>query len=327
MYLQLRCLTRMPSRPLAIWILPIFLAAPGFNAFAGPDSKPKAEARHATPPKPAGFAAIGLPHYAAPDAYREDLVIENEGKAITMKRFVDHGRSRTEMASEGHSFVMLEMGDEKGTSYTLMPEEKRAMKQSREEMKAVSPKPTAAKGSKDADTKESTATAAPPPEIQAEDLGDETLEGRAVKKVRMTYGKDAQDVMGWFDKATGAPVRMESLVDGKKAIIEWKNRKVEAQPAELFAVPKGYEVTDMDEMMKKMGSMGGGGLPMGGMGAGSMAKGVAGGMAQGMAQGFGANLGATLGASIGGPLGGIAGQFIGGKIGGMIGKKAANAIN
>ena len=224
-----------------------------------------------------------------------------------MKRFVDHGRSRTEMASEGHSFVMLEMGDEKGTSYTLMPEEKRAMKQSREEMKAVSPKPTAAKGSKDADTKESTATAAPPPEIQAEDLGDETLEGRAVKKVRMTYGKDAQDVMGWFDKATGAPVRMESLVDGKKAIIEWKNRKVEAQPAELFAVPKGYEVTDM--------------------GAGSMAKGVAGGMAQGMAQGFGANLGATLGASIGGPLGGIAGQFIGGKIGGMIGKKAANAIN
>ena len=112
MYLQLRCLTRMPSRPLAIWILPIFLAAPGFNAFAGPDSKPNAEARHATPPKPAGFAAIGLPHYAAPDAYREDLVIENEGKAITMKRFVDHGRSRTEMASEGHSFVMLEMGDE-----------------------------------------------------------------------------------------------------------------------------------------------------------------------------------------------------------------------
>jgi len=191
----------------------------------------------------------------------------------------------------------------------------------------VSPKPTAAKGSKDADTKESTATAAPPPEIQAEDLGDETLEGRAVKKVRMTYGKDAQDVMGWFDKATGAPVRMESLVDGKKAIIEWKNRKVEAQPAELFAVPKGYEVTDMDEMMKKMGSMGGGGLPMGGMGVGSMAKGMAGGMAQGMAQGFGANLGATLGASIGGPLGGIAGQFIGGKIGGMIGKKAANAIN
>src|SRR5439155_98963 len=203
MYLQLRCLTRMPSRPLAIWILPIFLAAPGFKAFAGPDSKPKAEARHATPPKPAGFAAIGLPHYAAPDAYREDLVIENEGKAITMKRFVDHGRSRTEMASEGHSFVMLEMGEDKGT---------------------------------------------------------------------------------------GAPGRMESLVDGKKAIIEWKNRKVEAQPAELFAVPKGYEVTDMDEMMKKMGSMGGGGLPMGGMGVGSMAKGMAGGMAQGMAQGFGANL-------------------------------------
>ena len=303
MYMQTRRLGPGPTHLLGIIVSLTFFLGMSFQALAG-----------------GGFEAIGLPHYVAPEAFREDLVIQNEGKAITMKRFIDHGRSRTEMTSDGQSFVMMEMGDEKGTTYMLMPDEKRAMKQSAKGMAEAS------KAAGDATKKAQEAKSAPPPEIQAEDLGDETLDGHAVKKVRMKYGKDAQEVMGWFDKGTGAPVRMESTTEGKKSVIEWKNRKVEPQPAELFAVPKGYEVTDMDEMMKKMGSMGGG-MPMGGMGVGSMAKGMAGGMVQGMGQNFGASLGGTLGASIGGPLGGIAGHFIGGKIGGMIGKKAANAIN
>jgi len=318
--MQLRHLTSKPGPLPGIFAVLIFLIGTNTQAFAVENPKQKEGGKPQKSVKQSGFEAIGLPHYVAPEAFREDLVIQNEGKAITMKRFVDHGRSRTEMTSDGQSFVMMEMGDEKGTSYIVMPDEKRAMKQSSQGMSKAS------KEVADATKKAKEAKSAPPPDIQAEDLGEETLDGHAVKKVRMKYGKDAQEVMGWFDRQTGAPVRMESSVDGKKSVIEWKNRKVEPQPAELFAVPKGYEVTDMDEMMKKMGSMGGG-MPMGGMGVGSMAKGMAGGMVQGMGQNFGASLGSTLGASIGGPLGGIAGQFIGGKIGGMIGKKAANAIN
>jgi hypothetical protein len=321
--MQLRHLAARPRHLLRISAATILFIGMSVQAFAGENPKPKEAAKPQKPARASGFEAIGLPHYVAPEAYREDLVIQNEGKSITMKRFVDHGRSRTEMTSEGQSFVMLEMGDEKGTSYMVMPDEKRAMKQSAQGMSEAS------KEVADATKKAKEAKSAPPPDIQAEDLGEETLDGRAVKKVRMKYGKDAQEVMGWFDKQTGAPVRMESSVEGKKSVIEWKNRAVEPQPATLFAVPKGYEVTDMDEMMKKMGSMGGGRMPMGGMGmgVGSVAKGMAGGMVQSTAQSFGSNLGGTLGASIGGPLGGIAGQFIGGKIGGMIGKKAANAIN
>ena len=52
-------------------------------------------------------------------------------KTIAMDRMVDHGKLRTDMSVEGKSFVMIEAGDEKGTSYMLMPEEKRAIKQSR----------------------------------------------------------------------------------------------------------------------------------------------------------------------------------------------------
>ena len=320
MSMQPRHLAPQPGRFPGIFAVLIFLIGTNAPAFAGENPKQKEGAKPQKPLKSSGFEAIGLPHYVAPEAFREDLVIQNDGKTITMKRFMDHGKSRTEMTSDGQSFVMMEMGDEKGTTYMVMPDEKRAMKQSAQGM-AESSKEVA-----DAKKKAKEAKSAPPPDIQAEDLGEETIDGHVVKKVRMKYGKDAQEVMGWFDKQTGAPVRMESSVEGKKSVIEWKNRKVEPQAAELFAVPKDYEVTDMDEMMKKMGSMGGGGMPMG-MGVGSMAKGMAGGMVQGMGQNFGSSLGSTLGASIGGPLGGIAGQFIGGKIGGMIGKKAANAIN
>ena len=267
-------------------------------------------------PKPSGklvsMSEIDLPHYSPPAAYREDLVVSGKQGDMTMKRFVDHGKIRTEMSTDGNDFVMLETGDPSGTMYMIMPEQKTAMKQSRDAMNKAGAK---------LPKKEEPGASAPPADIKVEDLGEDKLDGVAVKKLRMVA--EGGDVLGWFDKTTGAPVRMESVFQGEKSTIEWKNRKPGPQSEELFQVPKGYAVTDMDEMMKKMGGMGG----MGGMGVGGMAKGMAGGMVQGMGSNLGGSLGGMIGGSLGGPLGSIAGQFIGGKIGGMLGKKAANAIN
>ncbi|TMQ59369.1 MAG: hypothetical protein E6K76_04685 [Candidatus Eisenbacteria bacterium] len=297
----------------------LFLALScGIAHHAYADPKPRAEVAGAKGSKMVSLATIELPHYVPPPAFREDLVINNDGKSVTMKRFLDHGKIRTEIAAEGHQFIMIEVGDAKGTMYTLMPDEKRAMKQSRQAAEAASAK-VKAKPEKLGEAEGNEA----PPDVKAEDLGEEKLDGIVARKLRMAYGKEG-DVLGWFDKATGAPLRMESLVEGEKATLEWKNRKVEPQPAELFAVPKGYEVTDMDEMMAKMGTMGAMGA-VGGVGA--MAKGMAGGMVQGMGSNLGGSLGSALGGSLGGPLGAMAGQFVGGKIGGMFGKKAANAIH
>ena len=249
------------------------------------------------------FESIGLPRYIPPASYQEDLVVNTEGTTLTMRRFVDHERIRTEISVEGQQMVTLEMGDAKGTVYSLMPQEKRAMKQSRQAMAEASAKAGEKTKPEPAEQKE------PPSDYLVEDLGDETIDGTAAKKVRMSYDKEG-DVIGWFDKGTGAPLRMETIADGRKAAIEWKNRKAESPPADLFVVPKGYEVVDMDQMMAQMGGMGA----------------MAGGMAQGMGQSLGSSLGGALGGSLGGPLGAAAGQFIGGKIGGMLGKKASNAI-
>jgi hypothetical protein len=242
---------------------------------------------------------------------------------MVMKRFIDQGRIRTEMAGAGMDVVMIEMGDAKGTSLTLMPNEKRAFKQSREALESM----VGEKTKQQVKEGEAEEADAPPPDVKVEDLGDEMLDGKAVKKLRITVPEGAS--IGWFDKATGAPVRMEGVVGGETAVIEWKDYKVAPQPAKLFEAPKDYELTDMDEMMSKMKGMGGmGGMKgmMGGMGGVGGMNRMMGGMGQNMGQSMGGSLGASLGGSLGGPLGAVAGKYLGGKVGGMIGKKTAEAV-
>ena len=327
---------------LASAILAILCCLPAFStarAATRPEPKPaKSPARKATLGSAlgganfAGAAGVDLPHYEEPPAYAVDLVIHSsDGTDMVMHRFVDQGRTRTDINAQGQDISMIEMGDASGTSITLMPKEKRAIKQS----SAVMEKLTAQVAKKPAEQEPE----ASPAEVKIENLGDVTLDGKVVKKVRMSVPSGS--ALGWFDKATGAPVKMESTVEGKTSSIEWQNMKVGPQPAKLYEVPKNFEVTDMDEMMAKMKSAGGmpgmgalagmagrSGMPgMGGMpGIGGGLSGMAGGMGQNFGSQLGGKLGTTLGASLGGPLGAIAGHYIGGKIGGMVGRKAVDAV-
>jgi hypothetical protein len=294
---------RIPRSILISALLGSLLAAA--PSWAGNDAAPKGSAAKGKP-IPGGFEAIGLPQYVPPPDYSEDLVITAEGKTVTMRRFVDHQKVRTEMSVEGQQVVMIEPGDADGTMYTLAAEQKKAMKSSRKGLEGMSKE-----GSKE---RPDEAKDAPPAGATAEDLGDETIDGVAVKKVRMTFPGQG-DVLAWFDKTTGAPVRMEGTQDGKTGTVEWKNRKAEAQKPDLFVVPKAYEVIDMDAMLSQMG----------GMGMGGLAKQALGGMAHGMGQSLGASLGSSLGASLGGPLGAAAGQFIGGRVGAALGAKVGGA--
>jgi hypothetical protein len=251
---------------------------------------------------------VDLPAYQAPESYSVDLVMQYADGEMVLKRFIDKGRVRTEINASGENFIMIEMNDEKGTMYTLMPEQKRATKTSLAMMEEMAGKQA-----------ESAAEAEPVvPETKIEDLGDEEMDGQAVKKLRMTSTEGV--ALGWFNRETGAPVRLESTVDGKETAMNWTNYTVAPQPEKLFQIPSDYEVTDMEQAMAQMKGMG-----MGSM-AGNLAGGMAGGMAQNFGQSMGSSLGASLGGALGGPVGAIAGQYIGGKVGGMIGKKAASAV-
>ncbi len=328
---------RSPGTFVAIALMLTVTSVASAKPPAAQDKKPEARKRPTTASPAAGIDAMGtgmsnaipgLPHYVQPRQYSVDLVIRGaDGKDMVMHRSVDEGRVRTDIDAEGQQIAMIELGDEKGTTLTLMPKEKRGMKQSREALEALGQQ-----------AKPATATAvdavADPrrPEGKIEDLGEETLDGHVARKLRMS--SEEGSALGWFDKETGAPLKMESEVEGKQASIAWKNMKPGPQPAALFVEPKGYEIMDMDEMMSQMKSMGGmpGGMGAGGMlgalggmgGMGGGVKGMAGGMAGNFGSQLGANLGGALGASLGGPLGAMAGQYLGGRIGGMIGRKAAD---
>lgn len=300
--------------------LAVALAAPARAADA-PKPAPRTAPEAAAPRSAAAsLAALGLPEYHEPAAYRVNLVIHSSGRDMVLRRFIDGGRIRSEIAGGEAEMTMIELGDEQGTNFVLMPDEKRAIRQTRGSLDAMTgedAKPRTA-------AKAGAATAA---DIKVENLGEETREGRALRKLRITSPEGAS--LGWFDVASGAPVRVESNVNGETASIDWKDYQVGPQPAKLFEIPKDYEVTDMDEVaaqMKKMGGMKGMG-GMGGMGGmrGGMG-GMMGGMGQSMGAGMGGGLGSALGGALGGPLGSVAGQYIGGKVGGMVGRKAADIV-
>ncbi|HET6347742.1 MAG TPA: hypothetical protein VFH88_01530 [Candidatus Krumholzibacteria bacterium] len=256
---------------------------------------------------------LGLPKYQPPAAFSEDLVINAEGKTYTVKRAVDGPMMRTDMTMDGQNMTMIEMGDERGTMYMLMPDQKEATKMSNAAMDEM----TGGKMSKmeNKAAEDNNGVASEPTNVTVEDLGDDTVNGIAARKMHLMSSDG--DVVAWFDKSTGGPLKMESTSDGKTASIEWQNHKAGPQDKKLFEVPKGYKVNDMDEMvaqMKKMGGMEG------------MAKGMVPGMTQGMGQNLGAQLGSSFGGALGGPLGAMAGQYIGGRVGGAIGKKAGDTV-
>ena len=302
----------LPARfHLLVVVLVLLVRGSSAPAARGAEA-PKAGTTAPAPAK-AAHGTIGLPNYKEPAAYSVDMVVHSPKADMVMRRFIDSGRIRTEISGSGEDVVMIELGDEKGTSLMLMPKEKRAMKQSRAAMESAAPKKL----------KAAEVEGAPPApaNVTIEDLGEATLDGKVVKKLRMTMPEGSS--MGWFEKSTGAPVRMEGTVNGETTVVEWKNYKVAPQPAKLFEAPKDYELTDVDEMMEKMKGMGGMGA-MGGMGG--MAGGMAQGMGQSMGQSLGSSLGSSLGGALGGPLGAMAGQYLGGKVGGMVGKKAMAAV-
>ncbi len=283
--------------PLLVLVLALGAPSAGGAAAAG-----KAAAKAAS-----GFE--GLPQWQPPAQHSVDLLMTHEGKSMTMTRMVDGGKVRSEMSVEGRKMIMLERPEDGGAIYNIMPEQKMVMK--------MTP-PAAEPGEAPGD--------APP--VKVEKLGVEKLNGVAASKFRMS--SEGHTVLGWFDAATGAPLRMES----EGAVVEWKNFKPGAPPASAFELPKGYEVMDMDEQMKQMRKMGlGAGLP-GGAGRGKagmmggmpgMGGGMAGGMGAQVGSGVGSGIGSGVGAAFGGPIGSMVGGYIGGQVGGWMGGKAADA--
>jgi hypothetical protein len=251
---------------------------------------------------------VGLPPYQEPPSYSETLVIRSNGSQVEMRRFVDHGSIRTEMSSAAGDVVMIELGDEHGTSYTLMPAEKMAIKQLRpRDASPAAVSPERAGGG---------APAPVPAGVRLEDLGTDRVGDVAAKKLRITAPDGV--MLAWFDAASGAPLRMETKMGGEEGTLAWKDRKVGPQPPSLFHVPEGYQLIDMAEMPSAAGMIANSGL--------RMAADQANEAFRGLGSNLGEGVGGSLGMALGGPLGGLVGRYVGGRVGGMLADQVSSKI-
>lgn len=250
---------------------------------------------------------VSLPPYQEPPSYSETLVITSKGSQLEMRRFVDHGSIRTELSTAAGDMVMIELGDEHGTSYMLMPAEKMAIKQ----LQPRDASPAAASPERVGDG----ASAPVPAGVRLEDLGTDRLGAVAAKKLRITAPEGV--MLAWFDAASGAPLRMETKVGGEEGTLAWKDRKVGPQPPSLFHVPEGYQLIDMPEM-SAAGMVANAGL--------RMAADQASGALRGLGSNLGEGVGGSLGMALGGPLGGLVGRYVGGKVGGMLADQVSSTV-
>lgn len=234
------------------------------------------------------------------DQFAVDMTVEQDGQRHTWRRYVSGTRTRMEVEFDGQKFITVELGDAAGTTYTLMPGDKRAMKMTMAATatpgrgRETPPVPPAASNGVDD---------MPPMEL----LGAESINGKRAQKylVKMAEG----DGFIWLEDGTELPLRMQS----GGTTVEMTHYDFTTPGPELFQVPKGYEVMDMDRMMRSMSA--GGLMARGALG---MATGRLGAAAGGS---LGGAAGAAIGSAFGGPIGAMVGQFLGNHFGKKAGQK------
>jgi hypothetical protein len=224
------------------------------------------------------------------------MQIEQNGERMVMRRYVDGSRSRVEIDNDGETLVVIEAGDAARTTYTIVPSMKRVMKSTQPQDATSMPAPPGGSAQAPVAANEG-----------LELVGTETIDGRPTEKYRVKM-PDSEGFI-WVDPASQLPIRMEA----GDSRVDMRNYDFTKPAPELFQIPKGYEVMDLNQMMK-------------GFGARMVVGGLAGGYASQAGGNLGGNIGAGIGGAFGGPLGSMIGRFVGQKIGSALGGKAAGAI-
>lgn len=173
------------------------------------------------------FVFLGITHATAHEFSTD--VIHKIGKEIfNAKIYVSDKKIRTEMNG---SIIITRM--DKNVTYVFLPEQK-----------MYSEHPTDLKTVPKIPEKFDR-------EIERQFLGKEMIDGKSVKKFKVTYeetyihGPEKESVYQWLIDSK-IPIKIEA-VDGSWGM-EYKNLKIGKQPADLFEPPAGYEKMSMPSM-------------------------------------------------------------------------------
>lgn len=265
---------------------------------------------------PAATANVLPAPWTPPSEYSLDMEVKSEGETFVLHRAVSQGRTRSEMElPNGQQIIVLELGDEAGTVYTLLPDQKMGIKQTSATTEALAQELEEERLDAEAEGVEEEVTMEP---AQIKHMKEQTVDGVACNLYAITL--DGHTACTWNDVKTQRPVRMQSE-DGR---ITWKNYRAQPQDEELFQVPADYEVQDMDVLVEELNTAGMGSVVEevpgpGGMnawGGNGMGLGIAAQLGTGLGEGFDTGMGGALD----GTLGAMAAQYLPGTVGGMFGR-------
>lgn len=71
-------------------------------------------------------------------------------------------------------------------------------------------------------------------------------EGLKCKVMILTNDQDQEEMKMWISEEYGIPLRVETMEDGSKTIVEYKNLEVGPIPDDVFTIPQGVEILEMN---------------------------------------------------------------------------------
>ncbi len=169
-----------------------------------------------------------------------EYVFSGEGMKAQGKMWVQGDKVKHETITQDQKIIMLFDGS---AFYSYNPAENMAIKYNNEDMQG---------DSEEVET----------PFDYTEDIASnelftelETVDYEGFKcRVLLVEEKEFQcEVKMWVREDCGIPVRVETTdVNGTKTVMEYKNLKVGALPADTFELPEGVQVQDIGELMSQM---------------------------------------------------------------------------
>lgn len=237
----------MKNRQLLLIVLLMLTLVTGLLAGCGGGDKKTAD-KAATPtsapaqPTPAAeetLASVMMKAKQAP-GFSYDMVMTAPGFSNTSKLWSSKDKMRVENSFEGKKMITIVDGD---ITYMYSPDENTAMKFSGKDLPAgMEGKPENPVDYQDNAVKDS-----------IKSLETVVYEGVKCRVITFIDKEDGATAKMWLREDYGLPMKQEIVSKkGEKMTIEYKNMKIGAQSADLFKLPTGVKIQDMNAMMQNM---------------------------------------------------------------------------
>ena len=201
-------------------------------------SAPAAPVKSATTPEET-IAAIMMKAKNVPGV-SYDMVMTAPGFSNTSKLWSSKEKMRVENTFEGKKMITIVDGD---ITYMYNPAENTAMKFSGKDLPTdMEGKPENPADFQDNMVKDS-----------LKSLETVVYDGVKCRVITFVDKEDGATAKMWLREDYGLPMKQEIISKkGEKMTIEYKNMKIGAQSADLFKLPAGVKIQDMNAMMQNM---------------------------------------------------------------------------